>query len=261
MSAPRILLLGLCAALAACVAKKPPPPQRVTLGASNVEYRDYSLVRGSLCDADPRRLSDELNKINDLLEQFVTSTAESSKPDATPEQVELLREGSKALGPVVEAHRKNLAGLRQCGFQRQAPFPEIVKKGDEVVGQAKARLEEAPAVLTAADQRMAEKKWMEESTAREATAKQTWCTANTSVGSGDLYFARQELDGRTRWLFCDGMVVEAPSGGEPTLIIPETINKRDRRKIQNQRYLDAAKAYPAEEIDKLGAEKKPTANE
>jgi hypothetical protein len=258
MSAPRILLLGLCAVLAACAAKKPPPPQRVTLGESNVEYRDYTLVKGSLCDADPRRLGPELQKINELLDGFVSKTEAASAPEATAEQVELLRQGSQALGPVVEAHRKNLAGLRACGF-KQAPFPEISKKGDEVVGKAKARLDEAPTVLAAADKRLAEQKWMEESTAREATAKQTWCQATTAVGSGDLYFARQSPDGKTRWLFCDGMVVEANAEGASTLIIPETISKKDRRKIQEKRYLEAAKSYPAEEIDKVGAEKKPEA--
>jgi hypothetical protein len=202
-----------------------------------------------------------MQKINEALEQFVSKTEGVSQPEASAEQVELLREGSKSLGPVVEAHRKNLAGLRQCKFQKQAPFPEIDKKGEEVIGLAKARLEEAPAVLTAADQRIAEKKWQEESAAREATAKQTWCKAGTPVGSGDLYFARQETDGKTRWLFCDGMVVEAASSGETTLTIPETISKKDRRRIQEKRYLEAAKSYPAEEIDKVGAPKKSEAAE
>ncbi|HYI01574.1 MAG TPA: hypothetical protein VD972_36795, partial [Hyalangium sp.] len=82
-----------------------------------------------------------------------------------------------------------------------------------------------------------------------------------TLGSGDLYFSRQDPDGKTRWLFCDGVVVEATSGAEPTVIVPESVSKKDRKKIQDKRYLDSAKAYPAEEIDKLGAEKKPEAKE
>jgi hypothetical protein len=249
--------LSLCAALAACAAKKPPPAQRLTLGDSKVEYRDYGLVKGSLCGADPRQLGPELKKINELLEQFVSKTEEASKPEATAEQVELLREGSKSLGPVVQAHSKNLAGLSGCGFKKQAPFPEIAKKGEEVLKQAKARLDEAPAVLAAADQRLAATKWAEESAAREATAKQTWCKANTAVGSGDLYFSRQEADGKTRWLFCDGIVVEQASGGEPAVLIPESMSKKDRKRVQDKRYLEAAKTYPAEEIDKLGKKAAP----
>lgn len=261
MRALRILLLGLCAALAACAAKKPPPPQRLTLGESNVEYRDYSLVKGSLCGMDPRRLGPELQKINELLEQFTAKAEEASKPDATAEQVDVLREGSKALPAVVQAHTKNLAGLNQCGFKKQAPFPDIMKKGDEAVKAAKAKLDEAPTVLADADRRIAEKKWREDSNAREVAAKQTFCTAKTSVGSGDLYFAREEPHGKTQWLFCDGIIVEKGSDAEPTVIIPDTISKKDRKKIQEKRYLDNAKSFPAEEIDKPGNEKKPEAKQ
>jgi hypothetical protein len=261
MRATRILLLSLCAALSACAAKKPPPPQSLTLGENKLEYRDYSRVKGSLCDADPRRLGPELQKINEVLEQFVSKTEGASKPEATAEEVELLREGSKSLGPVVDAHTKNLAGLSGCGFKKQAPFPEIAQKGEPIAKQAKARLDEAPAVLAEADKRLAEAKWREESAAREATAKQTWCAGKVTVGSGDLYFARQEPDGKIRWHFCDGVAVEWSSGTEPAVIVPESISKKDRKRIQDKRYVEAAKGYPREEIDKMGAEKKPEAQE
>jgi hypothetical protein len=256
MRALRILLLGSCAMLAACAAKKPPPPLSTTLGDSKVAYRDYGLVKGSLCGADPRQLGPELQKINEALEQFVSKTEDASKPTATAEQLELLRTGSASMGPLLQTHSKNLAGLSACGFKKQAPFPDIAKKGEEAVKQAKARMEEAPATLAAADKRMAEKKFVEESAAREAAAKQTFCTSKTPVGNGDLYFARQELTGKTVWMFCDGIVVEAASGGEPTITIPESISKKDRKKISEKRYLEASKNLPAEEIDKPGAEKK-----
>jgi hypothetical protein len=259
MRAPRILLLGLSAALAACAAKKPPPPQSVTLGQNKLEYRDYARVKGSLCGMNPRLLGPELQKINETLEQFVAKTEGASKPEATAEEVGLLSEGSKSLGPVVDAHGRNLTALSGCGFKKQAPFPDLMKKGNEIVTQAKARLAEAPAVLAVAEKRIAEEKWREESAAREATAKQTWCGGKVAVGSGDVYFARQESDGKMRWLFCDGVTVEWTSGSEPAVVIPDTISKKDRRKIQDKRYLEAVKAYPAEEIDKFGAPKKPEA--
>jgi len=241
--------------LSACAGKKPPPPKSATLGETKVEYRDYSLVRGSLCDVDPRRLADEMKKINEVLEQFVSGTEDSVKPEATAEQVELLREGTTALKPVVEAHGKNLAGLRSCGLTKP-PFPELAKKGEEAVTSAKARLAEAPDVLAVADKRLAEVKWREESAAREASAKQEWCKPGIAVGSGDLYFSRQNTDGKTQWLFCDGMVVEKTSDGEPSLVIPDSISKKDRRKIQAGRYLESVKSYPAEEIDRVDAPKK-----
>jgi hypothetical protein len=261
MRAPRILLLGLCAALSACAAKKPPPPQTVTLGQNKLQYRDYTRVKGSLCGVDPRLLGPEFQKINEVLEQFVSKTAGASKPEATAEEVSMLREGAKSLGPVVDAHSKNLAGLNGCGFKTKPPFPELMKKGNEIVPQAKARLAEAPAVVAAAEKRLAQEKWREESAAREATAKQTWCGGKVTVGSGDVYFARQEPDGKMRWLFCDGVTVEWMSGSEPAVIVPDTISKKDRKKIQDKRYLESVKGYPAEEIDKFGAPKKPEAKQ
>lgn len=261
MRAPRFLLLGLCAALSACAAKRPPPPQSVTLGQNKLAYRDYTRVKGSLCDANPRLVGPELQKINEALEQFVSKTAGASKPEATAEEVDLLREGSQSLGPVVDAQSRNLAGLSGCDFKRQAPFPDLMKKGNEIVTQAKARLAEAPSVLAAAEKRLAEQKWREESAARETTAKQTWCGGKVIVGSGDVYFARQETDGKMQWLFCDGIMVEWMSGSEPAVIVPDTISKRDRRRIQEKRYLEAVKSYPAEEIDKFGAPKKPEAKQ
>ncbi|SEL79459.1 hypothetical protein SAMN05444354_108261 [Stigmatella aurantiaca] len=263
MSAPRILFLGLCAALAGCAAKKPPPAKQATLGSSKLEYRDYALVRGSICGMGERPLAAELTTLTQALEQFAASTDEAAKPEATPteEQLTTLREGAQALGPVADTHRKNLAVVRECKFSRNAPYPELIQKGTAAVDRAKARMKEAPAILAAAGQRASEAKWQEESTARETTAKQTWCTAKTAVGSGDLYFARQDKEGTTRWLFCDGITVEAASGAEPTLAIPDTIKARERKRIQASRYLEAAKSYPAEEIDKPGAAKSTAAEQ
>jgi hypothetical protein len=257
MSAPRILFLGLCAALAGCAAKKPPAAKQATLGSTKLEYRDYTLARGSICGVGARPLAGELTTITQALEQFAASTDETAKPGATPseEQLTALREGAQALAPVADAHRKNLSVVRECRFSRAAPFPELVQQGNAAVDRAKARISEAPAILAAAEQRATEAKWQEESAAREATAKQTWCTAKTAVGSGDLYFARQGQDGTTRWLFCDGITVEAAAGAEPALAIPDTLKARDRKRIQASRYLEAAKSYPAEEIDKPGASK------
>ena len=52
------------------------------------------------------------------------------------------------------------------------------------------------------------------------------------------------------------MVVEKASDGEPSLVIPDSISKKDRRKIQAARYLQSAKEYPSEEIDRVDAPKK-----
>jgi hypothetical protein len=216
------------------------------------EYRDYTGTGNALCDAEPRWLIDELSSVNGLLARFLSSTEEASNPEALHHQqhLELLQEATRTLGPVLEIHRKNLAELNGCSFQGTGAFQEISRRGAELVERAKARLTEAPAALAAAELQKRQRQWQEEAPARQATARETWCTANPAVGKAELYFARQSIDGRTQWFFCDGLLVEAPAGSQPQLITPEGLSRRELRRIQPQRYLDAAKAYPANEIDR-----------
>ncbi|SET19734.1 hypothetical protein [Stigmatella erecta] len=251
MRALRIVFPSLCVLLSACAAKQAPPLQRYTLGMGRAEYRNYGGAE-ALCEAEPRWLSDELSSINGVLSRFLANTAHAAQPEALQhaEHLELLQEASRTLGPVLEVHTQNLRALPSCGFHRSGAFPDIARRGAELVKDAKVRLDGASGAVAAAELRKAQRQWEAEAPGREAQAKQTWCSANVTVGSGDLYFARQYPNGRTEWLFCDGLMVEQPPQGEPTLFTPDWISRRDRRRIQPQKYLDAAKAYPAEEIDR-----------
>ncbi len=244
--------MGLCAGLGACAAKPVAPLQRYSLGMARAEYRDYGKARAALCDAEPRWLTDELSSVNGLLSRFLTNTEQAMDPEAVQHarHLELLQEAIGTLGAVLEIHQRNLTELRECDFRTTGAFPDIARRGAELVEKAKARLEQGPAAVAAAELLEARRKWAEEAPAREATARQTWCTPNATVGNADLYFAREYPNGRTEWLFCDGLMVEARSGGEPQLVTPEGLTRRERRRIQPQRYLDAAKAYPASEIDR-----------
>lgn len=251
MSASRILLLGVCTALSACAAKQAAPIQKYTLGMGRAEYRDYGGAR-ALCEAEPRWLADELSSVNGLLARFLSSTEQAGEPEALhhEEHLALLGEASRTLAPVLAVHARNLQALPECDFHRSGAFPEISRRGVELVKGAQARLEGASAARAAAELKHAQRKWAEEAPAREAAAKETWCTANPTVGNADLYFARQHPNGRTEWLFCDGVMVEVLSGGEPTLVTPDWLSRKERRRIQPQKYLNAAKAYPSEEIDR-----------
>jgi hypothetical protein len=187
-----------------------------------------------------------------MLSRFLVNTRDATNLEAPrqAEQLELLREATRSLPPVMKVHRQNLTELSECDFQRTAAFPELARRGTGLLQEAQARLAEAPAALAAIELRNAQRKWAAEARVREATAKETWCAPDTAVGNADVYFARQATDGHSEWLFCDGLKVEAGAGGEPQLVIPEELSRRDRRRIQPQRYLDAAKAYPASEIDR-----------
>jgi hypothetical protein len=252
MSAPRNILVGLIIVLGACAAKQEAPLQRYSLGMGRAEYRDYAGTRADLCDVEPRWLAEELSSVNGLLARFLASTQEAANPKALQhaEHLALLQEATRSLSPVMEIHRKNLAALSECGFKRTGAFPDIVERGAELLGLSKARLANSAAALAAAELLKAQQKWAEEAPAREAAAKETWCPRTAKPGQGELYFARQYPNGRMEWLFCDGVMVEVVDGGEPQLVTPEWLSSRERRRIQPQRYLDAAKAYPASEIDR-----------
>lgn len=253
MSAHRLVVMGLCASLGACAAKQPASLQRYSLGMARAEYRDYARAGTSLCDWEPRWLSDELSSLNGLLARFVSETEQAAHPDAIEhvQHLALLQEATRTLEPVLKIHSQNLTALEGCDFRRTGAFPELARRGRELLEQAKARLAEAPAALAAVELREAQRKWRAEAPVRESLARETWCTPNPSVGNADLYFARQRANGRIEWHFCDGHKVEESASGELQLITPEGLTRRERRRIQPQRYLDAAKAYPASEIDRM----------
>lgn len=252
MCAPRILLLGLSVVLSACAGGQTAPLQRYALGMGRAEYRDYTGARVNLCDTESRWLADELSSVNGLLARFLSSTEEATHPQALhhAQQLALLQEASQSLAPVMEIHRHNLVALRKCDFQRTGAFPNIAQRGTELLELAQARLAALPDVLAANELLKAQRTWAEEAPAREASARQTWCAAHPKLGNADLYFARQYPNGRTEWLFCDGLMVEQPAGGEPQLITPESFSRQERRRIQSQRYLDAARNYPESDIDR-----------
>lgn len=112
------------------------------------------------------------------------------------------------------------------------------------------RLEEGPKVLAAVALKDARRQWREEMPEREEAARRTWCPPNPQVGQTDLFYARQEVDGRKLWRFCDGHLVEQRAEGEPVLVQPDNLSWRMRRRIKPQSYLDAARAYPTAEMDR-----------
>lgn len=248
----RIALVGLGTVLGACAARQAPPVQRYALGMARAEYRDYAGAKASPCDAEPRWLSDELTAVNGLLSRFLKGTEKAATPDALehPAHLELLQEALRTLPPVLAVHRGNLTALQGCGFRRSGAFPEIAQRGTALVKEAQSRLDDAPQALAAAQLREARQKWRDEAPEREAAARGTWCSKDPQVGQPDLYYARQLPEGRTEWLFCDGHRVEQSPGGEPTLQSPEGLTRRERRRVQPQRYLDAASSYPTEEVDR-----------
>jgi hypothetical protein len=242
---------GVSLALSACGPKRMAPVQQYSLGLSRADYRDYTTARLNICDAEPRFLAEELGAVNGLMENFLSSTEQAKNPNSVDytRHVELLKEASGSLGKVLDVHQSNLRALQKCRFAKSGNFPQLEQHGQELVGKSRARLNEAGEMLAL---REAQAKWEQEASQREQTARQTWCAKTPEVGSTDVYYARQFADGRTEWFFCDGHKVQSATtaGSEPTLVSPEGLSAKDRRKVKPPKYLEAAKGYPMEEVDK-----------
>ncbi|WNG20161.1 hypothetical protein [Cystobacter fuscus] len=253
MSWKQGVIVGAGLVLGACATQQVPVKQ-YALAGGRAEYRDYAGERANICDSEPRWLMDELSSMNGLLARFVSSTEQANTPGAAEQaqQMALLKEAAGSLGKVLDVHQSNLKALQGCGFARSGAFPELGRRGLELVEMSRARLAEGN---EAKKVEAAQLKWKEEAPQREQTARQTWCAKDPEVGSTDLFYARRFADGRTEWLFCDGHRVQAASASaEPTLVSPEGLSAKDRRKVKPARYLDAAKGYPTEEIDKQPTE-------
>lgn len=247
-----IALLGLGAVFGGCAAKQPPPVQHYALGMSRADYRDYTGSKASPCDAEPRWFAEELTAVNGLLARFVKETEQAEDAQALehPKHLALLEEGLRTLPPVLKVHEDNLRALTTCGFRRTGAFPDLAQRGTALLAEAQGRMALAPRIQAAAALREAQRQWREEGPAREAKARETWCPKPSQVGQPDLYFARQSPEGHTEWLFCDGHVVEKTGEAEPALLSPEGLTKAERRRVQAKKYLDAARAYPTEEMDR-----------
>ncbi|MFP2957101.1 hypothetical protein ACLEPN_04505 [Myxococcus sp. 1LA] len=249
----RLVLAGLGTALSACATRPAPPVEHYSLGMSRAEYRDYKKAKADPCaSSEPRWLADELTTVNGTMARFLRETEELSNLDAPghARQLALLREASDSLPPIMEVHRYTLNRLKECGFRDTGAFPEIARRGRELLTEVDARFEEGPKALAAVALREAQRQWQAEKPEREAAARRTWCPPNPQMGQTDLYYARQEVDGLKLWRFCDGHLVEQRADGNPVLIQPDGLTWRMRRRIKPQSYLDAARDYPAAEMDR-----------
>ncbi|MBJ6759446.1 hypothetical protein JGU66_01645 [Myxococcaceae bacterium JPH2] len=248
----RMALLGLGAALGACATTPAPPVQRYSLGMARVDYRDYAAAKSNLCKAEPRWLSDELSAVNGMLARFLQETADATHPDAVehPQHLALLQEAARTLPSVLTVHQRNLMKLQECRFRRAGAFPDIAQRGAALVKESQERLAQAPQAAAAAALSEARQKWRDESPDREATARRTWCSKKPQMGEPDLYFAHLAANERIEWLFCDGHRVEQGEDGALQLVSPDGLSRQERKRIQAQRYLEAARDYPSEEIDR-----------
>ncbi len=248
MSRKRWIIGGMGLVLGACAGKFE-PLKEYSLAGVKTNYRDYTLNKGNICSVDPRALSDELGGVNHLLAEFLSSTEKANTPTSVDynRHVTLLKEASGSLRPVLDAQQNNLKAVQTCDFAKSGAWAELQTRGQDLATRSRTRLSEGAWLV---DVEAAQRKWQESAPQRELAARQTWCAKEPEVGNAEVYYARAWADGRNEWLFCDGHVVQAKGGGEPTLVTPENLSPKERRKVKPPRYFEAAQGYPAKEMDK-----------
>ena len=226
---------------AACTpAAKPPPVTGYGLASSRANYRAYS-KQTTLCAAEPRWLFDELASVNNLLDRFLDDTLIRKDGTFSDMQILKLEEAVKTLPAVLDSHEKNLALLDGCAFATQRGFPILAKKGKVYARDARRRLEDAPAQVARVKQQKALAEWKDR-VGREKVTLSLGCPRRSRTPI--VYFAWQDEQGLTTWLFCDGSRVVSERGSDPAFEAPQSLTARQLRRLKASRYLSAAKHHP-----------------
>jgi hypothetical protein len=243
--------------LAACSHPKPPPLQSFKLEAYRADYRDPAAPKTSVCGAEPKALAKEMSGMEELLSAFLQSTSAPSDGVWSDDHLALLKASQDSMGKVLDVYQAELAQVVKCKFDKKLGFDELLPKSEELIGQARKRIDEGPGLLAAVDARKATKKWHDGLPGEEESAKGQWCPPKLRPGASDVYFAFKDESGHSEWLFCDGSKVKADGSGAPEWIpgAAEESGKKKKKaaKPTPKPYLEAAAKYPEKEIHKAPA--------
>jgi hypothetical protein len=209
--------------------------------------RDYP--REDVCDVDPKLLVQEFDVMNQLLAEFLQGTSAGVDGFWADEHIEMLEQGQKSFPGLLDIHERNLTEANKCSADN---YGEASRRGLELSRQARRRLEDAPEVLSWARARRDIAKWKEAQPAARETAREQWCPPKPKAGKfPDIYYAFQDDEGRTQWLFCDGSKVTASANAADPLefvLPPADPQRRSAKSFGSRPYIDAAQKYPRNEI-------------
>jgi len=249
----RFLLIAL--AVSGCVREfRPPGAEELSLGTKVATYRTYA--PGTLCfagrDYQPV-LKGELTAMNELLTAFLEGTSSGPEGAWSPESVDLLDRAQTSLLPALDAYEDTLTQVKDCLFEHRFGFPDLARRGLEHVRLARQRVEEAGTLLPQIRAKAELAKWKEQQAKERESEQSNWCPPKPRPAP-DVYFALEDENGLTEWLFCDGTRVVGAPGKLPELQPPR--EGKVPSKVVQQMYLRAAAKYPASQIRRAP---KPTA--
>jgi hypothetical protein len=255
----RFLLIAL--AVSGCVREfRPPPVQELQLGTKTAPYRTYAAK--TLCfagrDYQPT-LKGELTAMNELLGAFLQGTSAGPEGVWATEHVQMLEHAQSALTPALDAYEATLSQAKDCLFEHKYEFPELARKGLELVRQSRQRVADAGGLLPTVRAKAELSKWKDQLAKDQDSEHSNWCPPKPRPAP-DVYFALEDETGRTEWLFCDGTkVVNHPGAKAPEYVAPG--EGRPASKSMQSSYLKAAAKYPSSQIRRAPKTPEPTAGE
>jgi len=226
---------------------KAPEALQFSLGGVTAPTRDYAGTGKSVCRVDREMVAQETGAMNALLQKWLEQTSPEASPPLSDEQLQLLETGAQQLPPVLAYHQWVLAELATCPPDGEVELTEVVGKGQQLVPQAKARVEAAPQLLSRFSRATLIAEWKAKELAAQKTEHSTWCPATPRL-IADIFYAWQDETGRTEWLFCDGNRVVAEPGGQPVHVPAEGYNPKRRGGQTPEGFLAAARRFPDSEI-------------
>lgn len=245
-----VFLLG--AAVSGCAHHPPklPPAQTVTYDGVKAEYRDLTRLSDP-CDVDGAEVASQLESVNALMSHFLELTAPDNQTPWTQAQLDQNKKAKDLIGPAVDAADNSIQALSsRCPFLDPAlRLQDAEKRGRELILSARQRLQELPSRIDVQQHRTEVAAWKAGQAGAIQQAHDTWCPPKPRPGKmPDIYYAAQDENGRTAWLFCDGAKVLTSEGGAPQFVPPP-----GRRHHPERAYLSSANNFPPDEIKRAPA--------
>jgi hypothetical protein len=238
--------------LAVGCAHAPPPLPRadtVTVGGEKAQYHDLSKVK-EVCDLTGQQVAGELKSVNTMVTAFLQKTEPADNGEYTGEQLDVLQQGVDQLGHVLDIQEKNVETTSRCRDLEPAKVvDDAQKQARSLVKKARERLDGAPQVITAQRQKLAIEAWKKQQVGAVQNAHDSWCPPKLNpTKMPDIFYAVQDEQGRTSWLFCDGSKVVG--AGEALELIPPANTPKHKLHHTEKQYIAETQKYPATEIQK-----------